>query len=97
FLPPVVAGTLGALECVGILEPWRHRGAGAGEDLVMLDVERAQPALLAHGQSHEIADLDQLELADMLMPPGPGAVVHRQLPRHAPPSAFRWSWSSART
>src|SRR5438128_9820807 len=47
-LAPVVAGALRTLERVGVLKAWRHRGAGAGEDLMMLDIERAQPALLAH-------------------------------------------------
>src|SRR5690348_14332839 len=77
---PVVAGALRALERVGILETRRHRGAGAGENLVMLDVERAQPSLLAHGQRHEIADLDQLRLAEMLVQPRPELVVDRQVP-----------------
>ena len=46
----------------------------------MLDVERAQPALLAHGDGDEIADLDQLRLAEMLVQPRPERVVGRQIP-----------------
>ena len=46
----------------------------------MLDVERAQPALLAHGQRDEVADLDQLRLAEMLVQPRPELVVDRQIP-----------------
>src|ERR1044071_2236745 len=46
---PVVGGLLGALELVLGLEARRHRARLAGQNLVMLDVERAQPALLAHG------------------------------------------------
>ena len=71
---------LGALERVLVLEARRHRGVGAGEDLVVLDVERAQPALLAHGQRDEIADLDQLRLAEVLVQPRPELVVDRQVP-----------------
>src|SRR6185369_185712 len=47
---------------------------------MMLDVERTQPALLAHGQRHEIADLDQLRLAEMLVQARPEFVVDRQVP-----------------
>ena len=46
----------------------------------MLDVERAQPALLAHGQRDEIADLDQLGLAEMLVQTRPECIVDRQIP-----------------
>ena len=46
----------------------------------MLDVERAQPALLAHGQCDEITDLDQFRLAEMLVQPRPEVVVDRQVP-----------------
>ena len=77
---PVVRVLLGARERVGGLEAGRHRGVGAGEDLVVLDVERAQPALLPHGERHEIADLDQLRLAEVLVQARPELVVHRQVP-----------------
>ena len=46
----------------------------------MLDVERAQPALLAHGERDEVADLDQLRLAEVLVQPRPELVVDRQVP-----------------
>ena len=46
----------------------------------MLDVERAQPALLPHRQRDEVADLDQFRLAEMLVQPGPELFVHRQVP-----------------
>src|SRR5262249_47135333 len=79
-LRPVVGGLLRALKRVRGLEAPRHRRIGAGENLVMLDAERAQPALLPHGQRDEIADLDQLGLAEMLVQPRPELVVDRQIP-----------------
>src|SRR5262249_12899785 len=79
-LRPVVGGLFRALERVRGLEARRHRRVGAGENLVMLDVERAQPALLPHGQRDEIADLDQFGLAEMLVQPRPELVVDRQIP-----------------
>ena len=42
--------------------------------------KRAQPALLAHGDGDEIADLDQLRLAEMLMQARPQFVAGRQIP-----------------
>ena len=42
--------------------------------------ERAQPALLAHGDGDEVADLDQFRLAEMLVQPRPERVVGRQVP-----------------
>ena len=56
---PVVGGLLGGLQCLLGFEARRHRAVGAGENLVMLDVQGAQPALLAHGDGDEVADLDQ--------------------------------------
>src|SRR5262249_28367819 len=79
-LRPIVGGLLRALERVHGFEARRHRRVGAGENLVMLDVERAQPALLPHGQRDEIADLDQLGLAETLVQAGPELVVDRQIP-----------------
>src|SRR5215470_10282457 len=42
LLGPVVALALRALERVHVLEARRHRGGGAGQDLMVLDVEGAQ-------------------------------------------------------
>src|SRR5205807_1165468 len=61
---PVRRVLLGFREGIQILEAWRHRRGRAGKDLMMLDIKRAQPALLAHGQCDEIPDLDQLRLAE---------------------------------
>ena len=47
---------------------------------MVLDVERAQPALLAHGDGDEVADLDQLGLAEVLVQPRPQFVAGRQIP-----------------
>src|SRR5215470_15388540 len=80
FLRPVVGRLLGLLERVRRLEARRHGGVGAGEDLVVLDVERTQPALLTHGERNEIADLDQFGLAELRLEPRPELVVHRQVP-----------------
>src|SRR3954470_3282729 len=65
-LRPIVRLRLGLLQRLFGLEAWRHRAVDARQDLVVLDVERAQPALLAHGQRDEVADLDQLRLAEVL-------------------------------
>src|SRR5215831_14000638 len=79
-LCPIIGGLFRALERVRGLEARRHRRVGAGQNLVVLDAERAQPALLPHGQRDEIADLDQLALAEMLVQPRPELVVDRQIP-----------------
>src|SRR2546421_1961522 len=71
LLRPVVGLRFGALEFFLGLEARRHRGIGPGENLMVLDVQGTQPALLAHREGHEIADLDQLRLAEMLMQPRP--------------------------
>ena len=62
---------LDSLELVHRLEARRHRAVLSGENLVVLDVEGAQPALLAHRDGDEIADLDQLRLAEVLVQPRP--------------------------
>src|SRR5712691_8900139 len=77
---PVVGILLGAREAVQVFEARRHRRRGAGENLMVLDVESAQPALLAHGEGDEIADLDQLGLGEIAVQPRPEGVVGRQVP-----------------
>jgi hypothetical protein len=47
---------------------------------VVLDVERAQPALLAHGDGDEIADLDDLRFGEVRVQPRPQNVVGRLVP-----------------
>ncbi len=79
-LRPIIGGLLGTRERVFGLEAGRHRAGLAGEDLVVLDVQGAQPALLAHGDGDEIADLDQLGLAEMLVQTRPQLVARRQIP-----------------
>src|SRR5262249_58249017 len=74
------AGALRALERGGVLEARRHRGVCAGQYLMLLDIERAQPTLLAHGQGDEIADLDQFRLAEVLVQTRPELVVDGQVP-----------------
>src|SRR5690349_3449673 len=46
----------------------------------MLDVEQAQPALLAHGERDEAAELDELGLAEMAMQPCPERLVGIEMP-----------------
>src|SRR5256885_1787483 len=48
-LHPIVGCLFRARERVRGLEARRHRRIRADENLVVLDAERAQPALLAHG------------------------------------------------
>ena len=71
---------LGLLERFLCLEAGRHGGCSSGEDLVVLDVEGAQPPLLAHGQRDKIADLDQLGLAEMFVQASPEPVVGGEIP-----------------
>jgi hypothetical protein len=47
---------------------------------VVLDAERAQPALLSHGNRDEVADLDQFRLAEMLVQARPERFVNRLVP-----------------
>src|SRR5471030_1454314 len=76
-----VAITMGQQRWLRTLNIEHHQIlVGAGENLVVLDVERAQPALLAHGDGNKIADLDQLRLAEMLVQPRPERVVAGQVP-----------------
>ena len=79
-LGPVVFGLFRTFQCIETLEAGRHRCIGSGQNLMMLDVQRAQPALLAHRDGDEIADLDQLRLAEVLVQAVPQLVVGRQIP-----------------
>src|SRR5690348_1830160 len=78
---PVVAGGLRGGELLRRAEAGGHRGAGSGQHLVMLDVEEAQPALLAHRERDKAAELDQLGLGEMPVEPLPQRVVGLQPPR----------------
>src|SRR5262245_3577387 len=79
-LGPIIGRLFRARKRLSGLKARRHRCIGAGEDLVVLDAERAQPALLPHGQGDEIADLDELGLAEMPVQPRPELVIDRQIP-----------------
>src|ERR1700733_249935 len=79
-LGPVLRARLRLLQRVHRLEARRNRSVGAGENLVMLDVERPQPALLTHGNGDEVADLHQLRLREMRMQTLPQGIVGRQVP-----------------
>src|SRR5919199_359003 len=78
---PVSLGRLAALELLAGLEPGRHRRVRAGHDLVVLDVEQPQPALLAECQADRAAELDELRLAEVRVHPLPEGVVGVQAPR----------------
>src|SRR5918995_1721832 len=62
---PVVRRRFVLAQGVGVFVTRRHRRLGAREHLVMLDIQQAQPALLAHGEGDEAAELDQLGLAEV--------------------------------
>src|SRR5690349_15806209 len=59
FLRPVIGLRFGRLQRFLILVAGRHRGRGAGQHLVVLDVEKPQPALLAEREPDHAAELDQ--------------------------------------
>src|SRR4029077_16113 len=80
LLRPIVRLPLRPLQLLLRSKPRRHRSVGAGQHLMMLDVQGAQPALLAHGERDEIADLDQLRFAEMLVQPCPDLVGRGQVP-----------------
>src|SRR5579872_4146780 len=78
---PVILRGLGRGERLRRAEAGGHRGGRPGQDLVMLDVQQPQPALLAHGQGDEAAELDQFRLGEVLVQPLPQRVVGVQPPR----------------
>jgi len=72
---PVAVGGLGGGEFLRRAEPGRHRRRRTGQDLVVLDVQQPQPALLAHRQGDEAAELHELRLGEMPVQPLPERVV----------------------
>src|SRR5690348_1947328 len=77
---PVVVGGLRGSELLRRAEAGGHRGAGSGQHLVMFDVEEAQPALLAHRERYEAAELDQFGLGEVPVKPLPQRVVGFRAP-----------------
>src|SRR4051812_31072681 len=77
---PVLRRGLALLELLARLEARRHRRARARHDLVVLDVEQPQPALLAERQRDRAAELDELRLAEVRVHPLPEGVVGLQPP-----------------
>src|SRR4051794_14038383 len=77
---PVLRRRLAALELLARLEPRRHRRARPGHDLVVVDVEQPQPALLAERQADRAAELDELGLAEVRVHPIPEGVVGLEPP-----------------
>ena len=80
FVDPVKGTSLGPLQRLHGLEPRSHRSVGAGEDLVVLDVQRPQPTLLAHRDGNEIADLHQFRLREMRVQTLPKRVIRGEVP-----------------
>src|SRR5690242_1875078 len=78
---PVVPGGLRGGELLRRGEAGGHRGVGSGQHLVMFDVEEAQPALLAHRERYEAAELDQFGLGEVPVKPLPQRVIGLQAPR----------------
>src|SRR5690349_5028044 len=66
-LHPVLGRGLAVGELARVLEAGRHGSRSAGKDLMVVDVEQAQPALLAECQPDHAAELDQLGFAEMLV------------------------------
>src|SRR5687767_9346658 len=77
---PVIRRGLRLLQGLGILVARRHRSRGAGEHLVVVDIQQAQPALLAHGERDEAAELDELGLAEMAVEALPESIVGIEMP-----------------
>src|SRR3712207_5070106 len=77
---PVVARRLARGQRLRALEAGRHRRLGAGHDLVVVDVEHAQPALLPERQADEAAELNELRLAEVAVHPVPELVVRVEMP-----------------
>src|SRR5919107_6190294 len=77
---PVLRRRLALLELLAGLEAGRHRGARAGHDLVVVDVEQPQPALLAERQRDRAPELDELRLAEVRVHPPPERVVGLEAP-----------------
>src|SRR5919107_243378 len=80
-LGPVVGRRLALLELVARPEAGRHRRVGAGHDLVVVDVQHPQPALLAERQADEASELDQLRLGEVRVHALPEGVVGVEVPR----------------
>lgn len=79
---PVVLTGLGGGDVGGSLETRCHGGGGSGHDLVVVDVEQPDPALLAHGERDEAGEFDQLLLAEVLVQARPELVLGVEAPRN---------------
>src|SRR4051794_23291437 len=77
---PVLRRRLALLEVLTRLEARRHRRARPGHDLVVVDVEQPQPALLAERQADRAAELDELGLAEVRVHALPERVVGLEPP-----------------
>src|SRR5262245_37438527 len=80
FLRPVFGRGLAVGELARVLEAGRHRRGGAGEHLVVVDVEQPQPALLAQRQPDHATELDQLGFVEVLVHALPERVIGRGVP-----------------
>jgi len=80
LLSPILCRRLRLGQSGAGFESRRHAAGSAGENLVVFDIEQAQPALLAHRQCDEAAEFDELRLGKMFMEPLPKAVVGIKMP-----------------
>src|SRR6202011_2742579 len=64
---PVLISRLRALEFAGVLMARSHRGAASRHDLMVLDVEQPQPALLAQGEADHAPEFHELWLGEVTM------------------------------
>src|SRR4030095_16626375 len=72
---PISSRGLRARELLSGLEPRGHRSLGAREHLVVVDIQKTQPALLAKRKADEAAELDELGLAEVPVQARPERVV----------------------
>src|SRR6516225_10315045 len=71
---------LGRRKVIGGFKTGRHRCRSAGEHLVMLNVKKSQPALLAKRKPDHTAELDQFGLAKVAMHPVPEGIIGIEAP-----------------
>src|SRR5689334_5644008 len=79
-LHPVLRRRLAVGEGACVLEPRRHGRGGSRQNLVVVDVEQAQPALLAERQPDHAPELDELRLVEVPVHTLPEGVVRRRMP-----------------
>src|SRR5258707_1119324 len=77
-LRPVLGRGLGVGELARVLEARGHGRGGAGEHLVVVDVEQPQPALLAQREPDHAPELDELRFVEVRVHAFPEGIVGRR-------------------